>query len=126
MTYELPDEVLVAAVARASLALAVYHGDTDGEDNPQVRPYMGGAETAIMSVLGILASHFERSGAEKMREAAAERIGVSVIEMNNNGLRLPEPEWRRLREDCDLLLDAAAAIRALPLPSQVTNSTEEA
>jgi len=82
-TYELPDEV--AAQAQGIIADARKYPDycTDAE--------------VLDGIMLTIAAHFERAGAEKMREAAAQ-----------------------VTEDFDRrgAFDSGAAIRALPLPAQ--------
>lgn len=111
MTYELPDEAAIALEESLAKIIEV--------ECP--RDEFGAAEffrAGVTYALPILAAHFERSGAEKMREAAAQvadryaPVIQTMTQVVQHDGRVPD------------------AIRALPLPvqhdSQTTNDTEEA
>lgn len=134
MTYELPDEVREAA-ARALNPEPWEQENQFGNpfvDEPVLQAkyegfYRDGIQerknvelARVDALTPILAAHFERIGAEKMREAAAQAI---------------EPmdgytDWNKQFHPGVFGPKFAAAIRTLPLPaqhdSQTTNDTEEA
>jgi hypothetical protein len=118
MTYELPDEVRQEAAVAAIKGLYAAEGwALPPEENMKI----------VDAITPILAAHFERIGAEKMREAAAQ---VVMAEHEPWAImRIGQPiDMAKVMADSQLQMFGrrAAAIRTLPLPSQATNPTEEA